>query len=39
MDAMSGWGELGDQGLGEDLYGLCGLGRIHDWADSGGRCG
>ena len=39
MDAMSGRGELGDRGLGEDLYGLCGLGRIHDWVDSGGRGG
>ena len=30
MDAMSGQGELGDRGLGEDLYGLGGLGGIQD---------
>ena len=48
MDAMSGRGELGDQGLVADLYGLGGLGEYRtgwtgaDWgglADGGGRGG
>ena len=37
MDAMSGWGELEDRALVEDLYGLGGLGGIQDWGTGADR--